>query len=374
MPHTSFRSHAPGRVNLIGEHTDYNDGWVLPVAINLGIDVEGTTAPGRKVTISSRMMDDIGTFSLDEPIPSVEHPWLNYVIGLADGVLRAGHALPGMEMRVWGDLPVGAGMSSSAAFQMALLGIFERAGGFSLEPMDAVRIAQQAEHAVAGVRSGVMDGAICRLARHGHALLLDCRSLTYRYVPINLDAQLVVCNTGVRRELATSAYNERRRECEEALEAIRRSLPEVTSLRDVSPEAWGQLEETVPEPARRRARYVIAETERVLEAAEALEEGEVEALVHLFAASQAGLRDDYEVSSPELDALVDIAGEVDPRIASRMTGAGFGGCTVHLVPPSLVSAFERRVMEEYPRRTGREAVVYRAQPADGARSEVVEAD
>lgn len=261
---------------------------------------------------------------------------------------------------------MGAGLSSSAAYQMALIAAFEAIGGFTVPPMEAVHIAQRADWEFVGVRSGIMDQSISRLGKAGEALLLDCRSLEYQYVPMHVDAQLVICHTGIPRELAQSAYNERREECEMGVRALQASEPQIRSLRDVTPEMWEQLKDTVPEPYRARAEHVIRENVRVLDAAAALEGGDLETLAMLFAASHESLKDLYGVSSPELDTLVEIANEVDPLIAARLTGAGFGGCTVNLVPPQRVEEFEARVLEEYPRRTGRTPTIYPARTAHGA--------
>lgn len=360
---------APGRVNLIGEHTDYNEGLVLPAAINFDVRVLARPTDGRTIRLRSETVGKDGAIDLDDLRPVSGEAWLNYPTGLLAGIEAAGHQVPGMDLLIWSEVPMGAGLSSSAAYEMALVKTFESLGGFELEPMEAVKIAQRADWDFVGVQSGIMDQSISRLGRAGDALLLDCRSLQYRYVPMNVEAQLVICHTGIPRELVHSAYNERREECAEAVRFLQASDPEIRSLRDVTPEMWERLEVAVPEPYRARARHVIAEDARVLDAAEALERGELPALAALFAASHRSLRDDYAVSSPELDTLVDIANEVDPFIASRLTGAGFGGCTVNLVPPPRVEEFVQRVSVEYPSRTGRTPAIYLAQTANGAGAE-----
>jgi galactokinase len=362
----TVEARAPGRVNLIGEHTDYNQGLVLPAAINYDVQVLARPLTGRTVRLRSLTMGEDGIIDLDRLQPIPGRLWLNYAIGLLAGVEGAGHSLPGMDLLIQSDVPMGAGLSSSAAYEMALVKAFEEIGGFTLEPMEAVRIAQRADWDFVGVQSGIMDQSISRLGRAGDALLLDCRSLEYRYVPINVDAELIICHTGIPRELAHSAYNERREECERAVEALRRSEPTIRSLRDVTPQMWEGLRDTVPEPYRSRAEHVVTENARVLDAAEALDRGDLPALAALFAASHRSLRDGYAVSSRELDTLVEIAHEVDPLIAARLTGAGFGGCTINLVPPARVEEFEARVVEEYPRRTGRTPTIYPARTADGA--------
>ncbi len=362
----TVEARAPGRVNLIGEHTDYNDGLVLPAAITYDAHVLARAIQGRTVRLRSLTLGQEGTLDLDDLHPVAGELWLGYAGGILHGIKDAGHRLPGMDLLIWSEVPMGAGLSSSAAYEMALVKAFEEIGGFELPDMEAVRIAQRADWDFVGVQSGIMDQSISRLGKAGDALLLDCRSLEYRYVPMNVDAALIICHTGIPRELARSAYNERREECESAVRALQASEPEIRSLRDVTPEIWDRLKDTVPEPYRDRAEHVITENARVFEAADALERGDLASLAALFAASHESLRDLYQVSSPELDTLVEIAHEVDSLIAARLTGAGFGGCTVNLVPLERVEAFEERVLEEYPRRTGRTPTMYPAQTANGA--------
>lgn len=371
-PGPTVATRAPGRVNLIGEHTDYNQGYVLPVAIDREVSVLGRTVPRRTVRVLSHAIGEEASFSLDEMAPDPNQPWLNYIIGMAAGLRVRGIELPGMELMLWSDVPLGAGLSSSAAYEMAVMRAFELLGGFELEPNAAIDVAQQAEWEFTGTRSGIMDQTISQFGHAGDALLLDSRWRRWCQVPLNTEADIVICNSGVPRRLANSAYNERRDESERAVQALRASLPGITALRDVSPLDWERLEDTLPEPLRRRARHVITEDARVPEAAAALAEGDLPRLARLFAASHRSLRDDYEVSAPELDILVAIAHEVAADIPSRLTGAGFGGCTVQLVPPGLVPEFERRVREEYPRRTGREPMIYRCRSANGASGHWVE--
>jgi galactokinase len=362
----TVEARAPGRVNLIGEHTDYNQGLVLPAAINYDVHVLARPVEGRTVRLRSRTIDRDGVIDLDHPRSIPDQLWLKYPAGLLAGIEAAGHQLPGMDLLIWSEVPMGAGLSSSAAYEMALVKAFEEVGGFELADMDAVGIAQRADWDFVGVQSGIMDQSISRLGQAGDALLLDCRSLEYGYVPITVNAELIICHTGIPRELAHSAYNERREECERAVVALQQSDPRIQSLRDVTPEMWERLKETVPQPSRSRAEHVISENARVVDAAAALETGNLAVLAALFAASHRSLRDDYEVSSTELDTLVEIANEVDPLIAARLTGAGFGGCTVNLVPPARVEEFVNRVLEEYPRRTGRTPRLYPASTANGA--------
>lgn len=364
MPAVEAR--APGRVNLIGEHTDYNQGLVLPAAITYDVQVLARPTGGRTVRLRSLTIGEEGEIHLDRLRPGPEPLWLKYAAGLLAGVEASGHPLQGMELLLRSNVPMGAGLSSSAAYEMALVKAFEAIGGFELPPMEAVRIAQRTERDFVGVQTGIMDQSISRLGRAEDALLLDCRSLDYRHIPMNVDAELIICHTGIPRELVHSAYNQRREECERAVQVLQASDPSIRCLRDVTPEIWEHLRDTVPEPELSRAEHVVTENARVLDAAAALARGDLPALAALFAASHRSLRDQYAVSSPELDTLVEIAHEVDPLIAARLTGAGFGGCTVNLVPPARVEEFEMRVLEEHPRRTGRTPVIYPARTADGA--------
>ncbi|HZU11919.1 MAG TPA: galactokinase [Chloroflexota bacterium] len=356
----TIRAWAPGRVNLIGEHTDYNDGLVLPAAIDRGVRVLARARPDRQVSLHSGLTGETVTFEIGNRAAA---PWARLPAGLA---AMLADRLPGMDLLVTSDLPVGAGLSSSAAYAMALLAAYQGIGSFALEPLQAATMAQRAEWEYTGVRCGIMDQAAAGLGRTDHALLLDCRDLSFRHVPIPDGIALLICHSGVPRELAGSAYNERRRECEKAVAALHRHDPAIRSLRDVHPDRWREMESQVPEPARRRARHVITENARVIAAADALSRADLPALADLFAASHRSLRDDYDVSSPELDALVGIAGQVSPLAASRLTGAGFGGCTIHLLPPDLVPELERAILEVYPARTGREPMLLRVRAADGA--------
>jgi galactokinase len=329
---------APARANLIGEHTDYNDGFVLPAALELATYVAG------------RRRDDglVSLRSLDGP--DLE-PFANAVARALrdDGVL-----VTGFEGAVASDVPIGAGLSSSAALEVALACAL---AGSALEPTRLATICQRAENAYLGTRSGIMDQLASAAGKAGHALLIDCLDLTIRPVPLPAGISLLVVDSAVRRELAQSAYNQRVAECRAAAEALG-----VSSLRWVTNEQV----ETLHGVLRRRARHVVDEIGRVLAAAEALRFGRLDDLGFLFRASHASLADDFEVSTPELDALVAIAEGTDGVVASRLTGAGFGGCTVNLVRDEAAEAASRTVVERYRQETGREARFWVSKPADGA--------
>ncbi len=361
---------APGRVNLIGEHTDYNEGFVMPVAVDRQIILVGQRAAssnGRQVRLISRNFGRQAGFDLDRKQKVQQGPtWINYPMGVADVLERAGYLLPPMNILVWGNIPLGAGMSSSAAFEIASLGLFTALIDVDLDPRDAILKAQQAENQFVGVQCGVMDQFISRLGRAGHALLLDCRSLDYENVPMALpNVVMGVCHSGVSRGLASSAYNERRAECDKGVALLQRHRPEIRALRDVTPEDLDRWGSDLPPVVLQRCRHVVEEDLRVHQAATALRAGDLPRLAELFAASHASLRDLYEVSSPELDALVDIAASV-PGVAARLTGAGFGGCTVNLVPEAAWPTFADAIQTQYPARTHKEPTIYLCQTVDGA--------
>ncbi len=371
---------APGRVNLIGEHTDYNDGWVLPVAVDRVAALAGRGRGDGTVRLFSSHHQATASFALEGLAPDnaaqrgADLPgWARYPLGVAAEMQGAGYALIGADAAIAGDVPLGAGMSSSAALEVCAAMFFAALAGLALDPLQVARLCQQAEHHAVGVRVGILDQAASCLGRAGQAILLDCRSLAYDYIPFNLpDVALVVCDTGVRRELAASAYNERRRQCEEATALLAQALAAegstqpITALRDISPDAFARHEATLPEPLRRRARHVISENARVQQAADALRAGDAARFGRLLSASHASLRDDYEVSSAELDAIVEIACQTPGVLGARLTGAGFGGCALALADSNAVEPLRAALAREYPARAGRQPSVYPCAVGDGA--------
>jgi galactokinase len=329
---------APARANLIGEHTDYNDGYVLPAALELATYVAGR--PRDDGAVSLRSLDG----------PELE-PFANAV---ARALRDDGVQVTGFEGAVASDVPIGVGLSSSAALEVALACAL---AGSALEPTRLATICQRAENVYLGTRSGIMDQLASAAGKAGHALLIDCRDLTIRPIPLPAGISLLVVDSAVRRELAQSAYNQRVAECRAAAEALG-----VSSLRWVTNEQV----ETLHGVLRRRARHVVDEIGRVLAAAEALRFGRLDDLGFLFRASHASLAHDFEVSTPELDALVAIAEETDGVVAARLTGAGFGGCTVNLVPDEAAEAAGRTVVERYRQETGHEARFWVSKPAQAA--------
>jgi galactokinase len=356
---------APGRVNLIGEHTDYNEGFVLPAAIDLEIRIAYLPTLDRRVELRRLDTDERDGFDLDAVRPKTG-TWLDYVAGTAWALTEAGLPLTGLRGLIASTLPPNAGLSSSAAIELASAWAMLGGGAASVDRFALARVCQRAENGYVGVQSGLMDqfAESCGLA--GAALLLDCRSAGWRPIPLPPDVALVVCHTGSPRHLDRSEYNERRSQCEAAVASIRSLDPSVHSLRDVSPGMLVDAKGWLSPIEYARAEHVVTENARVGETVTALETGDLAAAGRLFAASHASLRDRYEVSSPELDAMVEIASGVPGVLAARMTGAGFGGCTVNLVRPDAVEAFRAAVETDYPARTGLRPMVFVVSATDGA--------
>lgn len=364
---------APGRVNLLGEHTDYNEGFVLPVAIDRSVLVAARPRPDRLVTVWSANYHRSLSFSLDETGSlgengtATQDKFTNYLRGVACCIEARGYKLHGMDAAIEGNVPVGSGLSSSAALEMAVVLAFESVSGLSIPGPEKARIGQQAENEYVGVQSGLMDQLVSVWARKDHAVLIDCRRLSHELVPMSaLGAKVVVCDSGVRRSLDRSQYNLRREECLAGVRALSEHKPEVKSLRDVSSVDLDLYASVLPEVVRRRCRHVVDENERVLEGVAALRRGDVSRFGALMCGSHKSLRDLYEVSCRELDLLVECAMRVDGVMGSRMTGAGFGGCTVSLVDSETVDEFKYRVGRDYRNSTGREARIWVCKPAEGA--------
>ena len=373
---TSIRiARGPGRVNLIGEHTDYNEGFVLPAAIGLEIRIAFVATDDRRVEITLAEDDDRRGFDLDA-IPPASDTWIDYVAGTAWALEDAGVALHGLRGVLWSDLPTSSGLSSSAALELAsawaLLDPPDLAA-HGIDGMRLARICQRAENVYVGVQCGIMDQFASSLGEAGGAMLLDCRSLDHRAVGLPSEEHvLVVCDTNVPRRLETSEYNARRAECERAVSSLAAVEPAVRSLRDVDGAMLERHADRLDDVSRKRAEHVVHENDRVLRTVRALEAGDVESLGELFAASHASLRDLFEVSSAELDAMVSIGSATPGVVASRMTGAGFGGCTVNVVRRDAIDAFRSAVERDYPRLTGRTPRVLVVEAARGAG--ILEAD
>ena len=362
----SLVARAPGRVNLIGEHTDYNDGFVMPAAIDFATWSAVAPRADRLLVAHAGNKHDQVTVDLDAPGEPLRRHWSDYVRGIAAELQADGYPLSGADLWFAGDVPEGAGLSSSAALETSVgLALLSVAG----LPVDRTRLArsgQRAEHRYAGTKCGIMDQFISAHARRGHASMLDCRSLDVRPFPIPDSLRIVILDTGVQHELAGGEYNARRAQCEEGVAFLRNFLPAVRALRDVSEPDFETYAGGLSHLVFRRCRHVVTENARVLTFAAALERGDTDQIAATMRASHVSLRDDYEVSCDELDTLVEAADAAPGTVGSRMTGGGFGGCTVNLVDASRVDAFVAFVSDAYERTTGRRPKAYATSAADGA--------
>lgn len=357
---------APGRVNLIGEHTDYNDGFVLPMAINCETAVAAAARDDRRVRAFSLELDTAAEYDLDRPGRKQRNSWLDYVEGVAQALESRGVRLRGADLMIDSNVPVGAGLSSSAALEVSVGLALTIVSEAEVNKATLALAGQQAEHEYVGIKCGIMDQFTAALARAGHALLIDCRTLDTQYIPLTGSrACIAICDTRVKHELAASEYNTRRTQCEHGVAILRESLPEIRALRDVSAADFRSLEGHLPDPVRRRCRHVITENARTLAAAEALTVGDLDEMGRLMFLAHASIRDDFGVSCAELDLLVEIAQSIKGVIGARMTGGGFGGCTVNLVSRETLEEFRERISREYKRKTHTDLAIYVSEAAEG---------
>ena len=351
---------APGRVNLIGEHTDYNGGFVMPIAIDRWVAIAARRRPDRRVTLSSVELNDEGSFTLGG-LGDPGCDWIAYARGVAWALGQSGHALEGFDGVVSGDVPIGAGLSSSAALEIAVARAFAEVSGLGWDAVAMARVGQWAENEWVGVSCGIMDQLISAGGRAGHAMLIDCRSLEMRPVPLPEDVAVVVLDTSTRRTLAGSGYNDRRAQCSTATAACG-----AASLRDVREGALLARRGAMDEVTFRRARHVLTENERTLRAAEALRAGDSRTLGRLMNESHQSLREDFEVSTPALDAMAESARNTPGCHGARLTGAGFGGCVVALVARDGLDAFAAHAVASFTAATGLVPTVYPCEAVDGA--------
>ncbi|RBP06488.1 galactokinase [Roseiarcus fermentans] len=359
-------SRAPGRVNLIGEHTDYNDGFVMPAALDFSTLVAAAPRQDRTIRVYSLFMDETRAFDLDAPAPSGRHDWSDYVFGVAAMLETSGLRLAGADLVVGSDVPLGAGLSSSAALEVAVAHALLAASGLPFEPVAAARVAQRAENDFVGMRCGIMDQYIAACGVAGNALLIDCRSLDARPVPIAPTLRLVIANSHVRHQHAGGDYNDRRAACEEGVRLLRPLLGPIAALRDVTPADLERHRRALPDLVFRRCRHIVTENARVLEAERALKAGDFEACGAAMNASQRSMRDDFAITCPEIDFLADFAQGLAGVHGSRMTGGGFGGCTVSLVEADAVESVGRALVDAYRLAFGLHAEVFVCAPSDGA--------
>ena len=361
--------HAPGRVNLIGEHTDYNEGFVLPVAIDLGIAIAVVPTQDGVVRLTLAETGETGAFAVSAVEPGARlGGWIDYVAGMAWALGEAGLPVTGFRGVLASDLPQGAGLSSSAALEVVSAWALSGGNVPAVDPMQLVRLVQRGENGYIGLNNGIMDQFASIFGERGRALLLDCRSLAHRSIPMDDgDLALVACHSGSSRRLETSAYNERRSQCEAAVAAIAATEPGVTALRDVTPAMLEAARPRLDPIVAARAEHIVHEDDRVLATIAAFEAGDLASVGRLFYESHASMRDLFGISSPELDALVEIARATPGVIGARLTGAGFGGCTINLVRRDAVPALREAVLRDYPARTGLVPRVFEVEASAGAR-------
>lgn len=371
LPSTHYLVSAPGRVNLLGEHVDYNDGFVLPAAIDREVKVAFNPRADRLVNVEAIDLEQSVTFDLDHldgkvdtngnPLPG----WALYPAGVAWTLQQHGFATQGIDAWFTSNIPIGSGLSSSAAVEVAFATIWRTLGGWEANQMVIARLCQEAENKYVGVNCGLMDQFASAHGMEGYALYLDTRSLAWRPVPMPKGVAIVIADSKVRRSLANSAYNERRASCEEAVRLLKADLPDIQALRDVTPEQFHKLAHKLPEITRKRAQHIVEECARVEEAIQKMEAGDAAGFGKLMYAGHASLRDLYEVSCPELDILVDSASHIPGCLGARLTGAGFGGCTVNLVEEGKAEAFIDQLKEKYLQATGKQADVYLCHASQG---------
>ncbi|MGA9510317.1 MAG: galactokinase [Candidatus Sulfotelmatobacter sp.] len=363
-PCTIFR--APGRVNLIGEHTDYNDGYVMPAAIAFDTFVACAETNSGDISIQSLQDPQAATFPVHESNPQPAHNWTDYVRGVLIQLEHDGLSIPGANLLVDGQVPIGAGLSSSAALEVATALALLSFSNHSTGSAAIAKFCQRAENEFVGSRCGIMDQFASLHGRDGSALLLDCRSLDTRSLPLPGNVSLVICNTMVKHSIAHGEYNVRRAECEECVRYFAQHRKTVKALRDVTEDDLCQFASGLSDVLLRRCRHVVTENARVLAAAAALESGNLKRLGQLMYESHRSLKDDFEVSCTELDIMVELARELPGVHGARMTGGGFGGCTINFVERSEALPFSERIVEAYQHATQIRAEIYITHAAPGA--------
>jgi galactokinase len=360
---------APGRVNLIGEHTDYNDGFVMPCALGFSTRVALSPRSDRKLIIRSEDFPDQFEFNLDHlPQHGAGH-WSDYVVGVAVTLQNAGYPVQGANLLLRGEVPMGAGLSSSAAVEVASALALMSLNGTTFPMPDVARICQRAENVFVGAKVGIMDQFASCLGKAGHALMLDCRSLDFQYIPLPGSVRLVICNSMVKHEHAGGEYNRRREECDEGVKLLSKWYPAIKALRDVSVEELEVHVNDMPPLIYKRCLHVVKEDQRVLDSARFLKRGDVQSFGLLMGESHISMRDLYEISCPEVDTMVEIAQHLPGFSGGRMTGGGFGGCTVNLVKSEDADTFAKEIAVRYEKATKMEPDVWVCSAASGAHAE-----
>ena len=360
---------APGRVNLIGEHTDYNEGFVLPIAIGKKIIMLGQLRNDRLIQVFDLGYKTKIKFSLDSLTPLKKDTWANYLMGVMDEIQKAGYPLQGVNLVFTSNIPQRAGLSSSAALEVVTALTMARLNSLEIKPLEMAHLCRRAENNFVGVACGIMDQYVSCLGQKNYALFIDCRSNDYELIPLkDPNYQIIICNSKVQRGLVDSEYNKRKEECKIATEFFKHKLNrEIRALRDIAIDEYEKYQAQLPEIIARRARHVISENYRVQVGVQALREGNFSAFGQLMIESHRSLKNDYEVSCAELDLLVDLALKQEGVLGARMTGAGFGGCTVNLLKRDYVDVFMEKIKKEYKKITGINPDVYLTAPSGGAK-------
>jgi galactokinase len=369
---SEFQVQAPARVNIIGEHTDYNGGFVLPTTTALFTRVSATTRPDRNVEVRSTNLDDTQTFTLDNLRPVDDVTWVEYVRGVAAELQADGIPLPGLNIEIDSDIPLGGGLSSSASLELAVATAMLRAAGATVAVDRLARLCQRAEHNYAGVQCGIMDQYTIACAQKGNAILLDCRSLDVVQVSIPDNARLIVTDSGVRHRLPDGNYNDRADECAAAVRLLARVVPGLTTLRDLYVDALEEHKELLGDALYRRCRHIVTENSRVHRAVDALDNANLPVLGTLLNACHKSLKNDFEISCAEVDALVEVANACDGVLGSRMIGGGFGGCVLSLTTVDAVDEAAAQIATNYGHVLGNEPWLHVVQAADPVREVVAQ--
>ena len=357
---------APGRVNLIGEHTDYNDGFVLPAAIDLYTWVAIASRNDTKLHVFSANLNQSAEIDLREKNPVAKHHWPDYVQGVALSLQTSGIPLRGANIAIHSDVPSGSGLSSSASLEVSVATALLALSNRSLDKLEIAKLCQRAENEFVGARCGIMDQFAACFGRAGHAILLDCRSLEGTPLPLPAGISLIICNTMVKHEHSAGEYNARRAQCEEGVQLLRKWYPNALALRDISMEELKVHEPEFPPVTFRRCRHVVSENGRVLDTVKALNEDNLNPIGKFMAQSHQSLRDEFEVSCRELDVMVELAQKQPGIIGARMTGGGFGGCTINLVETTYLEGFRQSIRSAYKSAMGKTPEVYALRAGEGA--------
>ena len=358
---------APGRINLIGEHTDYNEGFVFPIAIDRYTNMLVSVNNDKKVQLFDLKYKESDEFDIDFIEHSKHLKWSNYQRGITKVLKDSGYKIRGMDVLIFGEVPESVGLSSSASVEIATLLAFKELYELNIHYMDIIKLSKKAENEFVGVECGIMDQFASLLSKEGHALFLDCRNLNYQYIPLSIQGySFLICNSMVKRKLTESSYNKRRKECKYALRAFQKILPKIKSLRDISIDDFERYGSLLSERLKKRVKHVVYENERVIQSFRHLLQENIVLFGKMMYHSHQSLKELYEVSTEELDLLVEIGMNESGVLGARLTGAGFGGCVIYLVKDSCVEQLKEKIFDVYQKRTGFTPQFYKVFPSSGA--------